>query len=58
MAKISKALPLFVVELAKLRYLWLAHGWPPVGRAGLGRGPMAVRRAVLLACAAAVLPTV
>ena len=31
---------------------------PPAGRAGLGRGPMAVRRAVLLVCAAAVLPTV
>ena len=30
----------------------------PVGRAGLGHGPMAVRRAVLLACVAAVLPTV
>jgi len=30
----------------------------PVGRAGLGHGPMAVRRAVLLACVATVLPTV
>ena len=30
----------------------------PVGRARLGHGPMAVRRAVLLACVAAVLPTV
>lgn len=31
---------------------------PPAGHAGLGRGPTAVRRVVLLVCAAAVLPTV